>query len=210
MERQPRVAGVRSAADVARHLRRRGGRIGQPWKAWGERRALRRCLEATERVRSLCDCPCGPGRLLPFWLERGLAVSAVDDAEAAVTAARARLAGHGRALRGDAFRLADVLGAPVDLVASIRFIYYFDAPGREALLRALAAASRRYVLVQYRTCESWRARRNARRGRGRGRHALTRAAMDAELRASGLQPLRAATLGPLSDRVFVLAEKPPA
>lgn len=204
------IAGVTRAADVERHLRRRGGAPWSPWKAWGERRVLERCLGSVADVRSVCDCPCGPGRLFPLWRRHGLRVIGVDTSEVAVEAAREALersGGTGHVIQGDAAALPELLEARADLVACIRFLYYFDRERRIALLRGLAAASRRYVLAQYRTTETWRARRNARRGRGRGKHAGSTAEIREELCAAGLEPLRIEPIGPLSDRVFALCRK---
>lgn len=112
-------------------------------------------------------------------------------------------------MRGELAALPTLLDDPADLVACIRFLYYFARGARSALLRSLAAGSRRYVLVEYKTNETWRARRNARRGRGRGKHRCAAAEIRRELRAAGLEPVRLEPLGPLSDRVFALAEKVP-
>ncbi len=204
----PQIAGVADPGEVAAYLRRRQGRGLGRLKAWGERRALRRCLAAAGPLGSLCDCPSGPGRLFPVWAETGARVLGVDASPAAVSAARTalrRCGAPGRVLELDLLRLPEALDAGVDLTACIRFLYYFDRPGRIERLRVLAEVSR-LLLVQYRTSESVRARRNARRGRGLGKYALGRDEIRDELQEAGWRPMRFEALGPLSERLFVLAE----
>jgi SAM-dependent methyltransferase len=195
--------------DVARYLRRRERGFTRPWRRWGERRALRKILASCGPVRTVLDCPCGPGRLFEVWSGFALAVVGFDRSPAMLETARIRLRDSGipgRVVQGRVEDLGRLVARKADLVASIRFAYYFDARSRPELLRILARASRRYVLVQYKTTESWRGRRNLRRGRNQRKHVTSLAEIRAEFEAAGLELLRFETHGPLSDRALALGE----
>jgi hypothetical protein len=190
---------------------RRGKGLGGILKRGFERRALNRCLRHVSGVEVVCDVPSGPGRLLDYWRRRSRQVIAVDLSQPFVDVCAARLKGTGgRALRGDAFRLAELVEG-VDLVASVRFLYYFDAGERVRLLRSLAAVSRRYLLVQYKSCETRKGRRNMARARSAagpyGKHFTDRAGIAAEVAAAGLDLIAIEPIGVASDRVFALAAK---
>jgi SAM-dependent methyltransferase len=183
-------------------------------KRFFERRAIARCLGDLDHIESVADVPCGPGRLFPYWRRLGLTVVGVDCSAPMVAAAtlchrKAEL--RGQVLRGDAFRLKESLSETVDLVASVRFCYYFHRDQRTALLRALATASRRYVLVQYKTWETLRGRRNQRRTLSRhgadGKQYCSYAEMREEFRQAGLEGVRVEPIGPWSDRAFVMGWK---
>ena len=198
------------------YLRLRQGRfIARFFKRRAEEHALDRCLHGLGDIRTICDAPCGPARLFPYWHRRSYRVLGVDRSEAMVAAAadeQRRLGLEGTVQSGDVFLLIEVLTDQPDLVASIRFAYYFDRKARIALLRSLAAASRRYVLVQYKTTETLkghiietRTRVNWRRP---AKHHCSYQQTAEEIREAGLTCLRMAPIGEFSDRVFVLAEKP--
>lgn len=202
--------------DPEAYLRLRGGRFLSGFlKRRAEERALDRCLSGLNGIRTICDAPSGPARLFPYWHQRGLRVLGVDLSETMVSAAASehrRLGLQGTVQWGDVFLLREVLKDEPDLVASIRFAYYFDRERRIALLRSLAAASRRYVLVQYKTTETlkghtieMRTRVNWRRP---AKHHCTFEQTAEEIREAGLTCLRIAPIGEFSDRVFVLAKKP--
>jgi len=129
--------------------------------------------------------------------------------EAAAARMRAmRIAGEVR--KGDVFHLAEALGEPADIVACVRFCYYFDRAGRVQVLRALAAASRRYVLVQYKTLETSKGRSNAARAARQSRtpkYWCTDGEIRAELAEAGLKCLCIRPIGWASDFTFVLAKK---
>jgi SAM-dependent methyltransferase len=180
-------------------------------KMWSEHRALDRCLAATTGVNTVFDVPCGPGRLFPYWMRRGLGVTAMDMSEPMIEVAAAlhhKLGLEGSVSVGDAFQLEGD-AAKADLVASVRFVYYFEPEKRIALFRSLAAASRRYVLIQYKTSATWKGHRNDARSRSkrRSKHFSTRQQILDEVRAAGLIPLRVEPIGEFSDRAFVIAEK---
>jgi len=188
-------------------------------KSWTEAHALRRCLSGATNVRTVCDVPCGPGRLFPFWQRLGARVHGFDISAPMVKAAEnARRENHlsGSVRSGDAFDLGRGSCPTWDVVASVRFLYYFERERRIALLRSFAAASRRYVLVQYKTAETLkgrinqirRERKNGADGGEGGKHFCSYDQITEEVAESGLTLLKIAPIGELSDRVFVLAEKP--
>jgi SAM-dependent methyltransferase len=109
------------------------------------------------------DVPCGPGRIYHYWSRRGFDVTGMDMSEPMVGAAaatRAKLGIAGSDSVGDAFGFE---GSPpkADLVASVRFVYYFEPEKRIALMRSLGAAARKYVLIQYKTSATYKGSRNA-------------------------------------------------
>jgi hypothetical protein len=79
------------------------------------------------------------------------------------------------------------------------------------LLKALAAASRRYLLVQYKTLETFKGRFNVARATRKSRiqpHGFcTDEQIREELSAANLNCLLISKISYSSDRVFVLAEK---
>lgn len=182
-------------------------------KQWSELKALDACLSLTEGVKTICDVPCGPGRLFYYWQRKGFRIHGRDFSQPMADAAQ-RLHSEqklkGTVAAGDAFHLEGALPETPDMVASVRFVYYFESPERVQLLRSLGAASRRYVLTQFKSNETHRGRRNDARVRveKRGKHHCSNAQMIHEIRQAGLTPLRIQPIGEFSDRVFVLAEKP--
>jgi hypothetical protein len=181
-------------------------------KKWSERRAIARCLSKVKEARCVCDAPCGPGRLFPVWRRWFSSVLGVELSDVMVEAARRRH-GHlkmaGEVCKGDAFHLRQAIREPADVVASVRFCYYFDRAGRVQLLRSLAAASRRYVLVQYKTTETPKGRQKAARASQRRlpKQFCSNVEIREELAEAGLKGLCFSPIGWMSDRTFVLAEK---
>ena len=122
---------------------------------------------------------------------------------------------QGGVIEGDIFKLDELLPEIPDLVACIRFAYYFGQESRLKLLHALARASRRYVLIQYKTDETFKGRRNLARQlkstKPRKNHLLwhfvSRHAIENEFHLANLTPLKICKIGPFSDRVYILAEK---
>jgi 4-amino-4-deoxy-L-arabinose transferase-like glycosyltransferase len=188
-------------------------------KIRGEYRALDRCLKDVPGIHTVCDAPSGPGRTFPYWKKKDYKVHAVDISERMVAASRKahKAAGiPGKVEMGDIFSLNKILEEKPDLVACIRFIYYFNAEDRARLLRVLADASRRYVLVQYKTTETIKgqitlSRRMSEEKNPKKSHLEQRAVsfdgIIKELKEAGLNPHKIEPIGEFSDRVFVLAEK---
>ncbi|MBN1899703.1 methyltransferase domain-containing protein [Candidatus Sumerlaeota bacterium] len=198
--------------------RKRGNPLGMI-KMAGESQALDRCLNEIRDIRTVCDAPSGPGRMFPYWKDKGYMVHAVDISERMIEASRKlqeTTGVPGTARMGDIFQLNKMLEEKPDLVASIRFLYYFNAEDRIKLLCALASASRRYVLVQYKTTETIKGqitlvRRISEEKKPQKTHleqyAVSYNEILVELREAGLALLRIEPIGEFSDRVFVLAEK---
>jgi predicted TPR repeat methyltransferase len=198
------------------HLRESAHGLGFV-KRWFERRAIARCLKLVGEIKTLCDAPCGPGRLFPCWKRWAPTIIGVELSDPMVAAAKqlhAAMKLTGDVRKGDAFTLRSSLDAPVDVVASVRFIYYFDRPQRLELLRALASASRRWILVQYKTSQTFKGRRSLadEPGKSRPGRSTKYFCTDDEIRAecaeAGLKCLAIERINLGSDRLFVLAEKP--
>lgn len=195
------------------YLNRRGGKPGVRWlKRWFEFRAIRRALAQADGIETVCDVPCGPGRLFPLWSDLGFEICGVDlsdDFLSAASDARSSLGLPGKIVKGDAFELSANI-APVDMVASVRFLYYFDRDQRLALLRELADASLRYVLTQYKTSETRKGRRNSTKpGRSQGvygKRFCTYQEIEDEISEAGLVLRGIFPIAQSSDRVFVMTE----
>lgn len=196
---------------------RKGGFFRGHFKRWSERRAIDRCLSGLSDIRTVCDCPCGPGRLFPYWKRKSLRIIGVDLSDPMVDAAVGKqneLGIYGSILKGDAFNLKPYLKEKPDLVASVRFCYYFDGGNRIDLLQSLASASRRYILVQYKTSQTRKGKRNlARIKSGKRSHPSSKKYCSHqdiinEVLEAGLICQRIESVSEASDFVFVLAEKP--
>lgn len=185
-------------------------------KTFVEQRILRRCLREMPGIGTVCDVPAGPGRLFPLWKRLGFRVLGVDFSPAMVNYAaqeQRELDLPGVVRLGDAFQLDRVLEEKPDLVACIRFAYYFAPEQRIELLKALARATGRYVLVQYKTADTYKGRRNlarqvaaAKRQKKHLRwHFATLETIGLELAAAGLEVIALRKFGPFSDRVLASA-----
>lgn len=123
-----------------------------------ERRAMDKCLKGLDDIHSVCDIPCGLGTLFPYWYKKGYRVVGADISDPMLEEAHKKfkqLNLEGRMIKCNAFNLRDSLKeSEVDLVASIRFFYYFKRDERIELLRTMGEASRKYLLVQYKTWET--------------------------------------------------------
>jgi SAM-dependent methyltransferase len=181
-------------------------------------RAIGRALDEAVRrghpVRTALDLPCGTGRLVPLFRERGIRDFGADISLAMMSRARRKYGDRIRVLRCDAnaIPLAD---ASVDAVLAIRFFFHLDLPTRQQVLREMRRVARRWLVLDYRhrynlRWVSWRIRRRL------GLleeipHRFTREGLDEELRQVGLRLISAEPsrryFGWLSDKWIVLAEK---
>ncbi len=186
------------------------GRLGfGAYASWAERRALSRCLQTTGPLTRICDCPSGAGRLVPFWNRLGVTILCVDPSAEMVAAAAKRIAharAPGRAIEARAENLFAVALPQPDLVASVRFGGLSDRSSRLRLLRAFAAATRRFVLVEYRTTETRKGRRSAAREL-RAQAYCSREEIECELAAADLRMRAFEPISRFSDRAFVLGER---
>ncbi len=194
---------------------RRGKFLYGVFKRLSERRAINKSLEGLDNINYICDVPCGPGRLFSYWGKRGYRVTGVDLSDPMLAAAREVCADfdpRNRVIKGDAFSLNDSLaGEKPDLIASIRFFYYFKREKRIELLKTMAAASKKYLLVQYKTTETIRGRRRlrmfARSASPSSQQFCSNEEIREDLEAAGLELIRIVPISQSSDRVFVAARK---
>ncbi len=180
-----------------------------------EENALDRIMAGLHDVRLVCDAPCGPGTLFPYWNRKGFKIIGVDLSIPMVNRASEyfkRQASGGYVLHGDIVSLPELLRETPDLMVSVRFIYYFNKDQRVNLLRQFVRVSNRYVLVQYKTGETLRARMNSiwRNGvleRPISKQFLSFRQIESELSEAGLTSVRLVPISQFSDRVFVIAER---
>jgi SAM-dependent methyltransferase len=165
------------------------------------------------RGARVLDCPAGAGRLSGLLAARGFDVVAADQSEAMLGHAAGSLAGAGLPRR---LAAADALALPFrdgsfDLVLCHRLLHHLEREEeRRALLRALAAASRRWVLVSWFDAASLQHLRRALRSpfRPSRRHAATRGTLLRDAAAAGLEPVALRALRPwVSELTFALLEK---
>lgn len=193
---------------------RKGKFIYGFFKRWSELRAIDKCLKGIDSITRVCDVPCGPGRLFKYWQKRKFHVIGVDLSDSFVEAAGKmckELNPKNKVFKGDAFALKNLLGKDgVDLIASVRFFYYFSRKERIQLLKSMAEVSRRYVLVQYKTTETWKGRRELNKIKPSDRPVAKQfnsndEIMD-ELKEAGLECIRIVPIAQASDRIFVMAK----
>ena len=184
------------------------------FKQRGEQRALDRCLASLPDISLVCDVPCGFGHLFPYWHRKKFRIIGMDLSEPMVISAREELRKHkisGHVLYGDIFLLLEHLQERPDLVACVRFIYYFERSQRVKLLQTLALASNRYVLVQYRSMDTPRGKKVMDSKKKQGipilRHFCSLSEIEEEFEEAGLAVIRTVPISRLSDRVFVIANK---
>ncbi len=129
-----------------------------------EMRAIDKCLKGLDDIDSVCDIPCGLGALFPYWYKKGYRVIAADISDPMIETAGKKfkhLNLEGRVIKCNAFELRNSLQEnEVDLIASIRFFYYFKRDKRIELLKTMAEISRKYLLVQYKTWETRKGKLN--------------------------------------------------
>jgi SAM-dependent methyltransferase len=191
-------------------------------KRRSEARALDRCLRNVSHSRTVLDVPAGPGRLFAYWKSRGWHVTAIDMSEEMVAKAsevHGQLGLQGQVTVGDAFDPGSRPPEKADLVASVRFAYYFDRPMRVALWRALAEASNRYVMIHFKVNETLRGKVDAlraspaklktksRRSRRSPRWVISYDDISAEVTEAGLRLVRIVSASEFSYSAFALAER---
>ena len=205
--------GVVESYDSWRYEARRGRRRNaRDLDAIG--RALDEAARRGHPVRTALDLPCGTGRLVPLFRERGIREFGADISFAMMSRARRKFGDQIRVLRCDAIAIP-LADASVDAVFAIRFFFHLDHPTRQEVLREMGRVSRRWLVLDFRhrynlRWVSWRVRRRV----GLMReipHRFTREGLDEELRQAGLRLIAAAPsrryFGWLSDKWTVLAEK---
>lgn len=194
---------------------RRGSGSLTIFKEMGEQRALDRILSNLHDIRVVCDAPCGAGTLFPYWYRKGFKIIGVDLSVSMVNLASKFFEGpdpDGYVIHGDIVTLPEVLRETPELVASVRFIYYFEKNRRIDFLRGFARTSNRYVLVQYKTWQTLRAGMNSVWKNGLLKRPLSKSFLsfrqiEEELRMAGLMNIRLVPISQFSDRVFAIGEK---
>lgn len=189
-------------------------------KARSEALALEQCLRAIGSIRSVCDVPCGPGRLFDLWSRHASRIMAFDLAGEMVSAASEahdRLGLDGEVTLADAFDLDSHMIDRADLVVCIRFAYYFDRPARVALWRALANVSNRHVIIHFKVSGTLRGHldslrralwgRRRKRTRRHPRHVIGRREIEQEVAMAGLRVVKFVRASQLSYSAYVLAER---
>jgi SAM-dependent methyltransferase len=201
--------------DPAGYLKtRRGSWVLSFFKQRGEERALDQCLAPLPDIRLVCDAPCGFGHLFSYWHKRKFRIIGMDLSKPMVVSAREELRKReisGHVLYGDVFLLLERLQERPDLVACVRFIYYFERSQRVKLLQTFASASNRYVLVQNKSMETLRGKkvvdRKMKQGLPISKQFCSSSEIEEEFEEAGLAVIRTVPISPLSDRVFVIAKK---
>ncbi len=179
------------------------------FRRWFEMRAVDKCLKGLDDIHSVCDIPCGPGTLFLYWRKKGYRVIAADISELMIMEADKKfkqLNLEGRLIKCNAFDIEDFLQKnEVDLIASIRFFYYYKKDKRIELVKRMAEVSRKYVLVQYKTWETRKGRLNQKIV-GSYKQFCSIEEIVEELKDAGLDCIKISPTAPSgTDRVFVMA-----
>ncbi len=174
-----------------------------------EMRAIDKCLKVLPDIHGVCDIPCGPGTLFPYWRKKGYKVVGADLSDRMIEAALDRVKHlnlEGRVIKCNAFTLENCLKEDeVDLIASVRFFYYFEKNKRIELLGAMGQLSRKYLLVQYKTWETRKGRLNLKKA-GPNNQLCSMKEILEELEVARLDCIKIIPTSPAgSDRVFVMA-----
>ena len=187
------------------------------FKRWSEKRAIDKCLQGIDDVHTVVDVPCGPGTMFPYWHRKGYRVVGADLSSPMVDAATKMLKGlnlEGRVIKQNAFTLVgNLIGDDADLIVSVRFFYYFEKENRIELLKTLAKASRKYLLLQYKTTETRKGKHNSEKVIPRDRSLFKRCQFCSreeilkELEAAQLSSINIVPISQASDKMFVMARK---
>lgn len=137
---------------------------------------VRRALAELGELRSVLDCPCGAGRLLPLLSNTGARVFGADASAAMIREARA--AGLCQAAAQD-LPFAD---GSFDAVVCHRLLHHFaESEVRRSVLREAARVARKGVVVSFADADTWKGRRVRSR-----RRPITADQLAAEASAAGL------------------------
>ncbi len=183
------------------------------FKRWFEMRAIDKCLKDLPDVHSVCDIPCGPGTLFPYWHKKGYKLVGADLSDRMIEAAGnifKHLNLEGRVIKCNAFTLKNSLKEDeVDLIASVRFFYYFKRDKRIELLKTMGEVSRKYLLVQYKTTETRKGKQRFKKVSSSDLPSFIQLCSSEEileeLRLACLDCLKIVPISQASERVFVMA-----
>ncbi|MEO8061463.1 MAG: class I SAM-dependent methyltransferase [Pseudomonadota bacterium] len=179
--------------------------------------AIRAALREATGVRTILDLPCGTGRFTGGLAREGFEIVGSDISlemlqKAAAVTAQAALP----TVRGYVQANAEALplrNDSLDCVVSIRFMMHVDPETRVRMLREFGRVSRRWVIVDYRHCYTFRYVLTHTFGRlGFGRTPLSRVSrkeLDQEFAAAGFAIRKVIRVSTplLSDKWIVLAER---
>jgi SAM-dependent methyltransferase len=176
--------------------------------------AIRQALRETTGVRTILDLPCGTGRFTGALAREGFEIVGSDISMEMLH--KAASLGNEGAIRGYVQANAEHLplrNDSLDCVVSIRFMMHVDPVTRVRMLREFHRVSRRWVIVDYRHCYTFRYVLTHTLGRlGLGRSPLSRVSrkeLDREFTDAGFAIRKVIRVSTplLSDKWIVLAER---
>lgn len=183
-----------------------------------EKRAIAKCLDIAQAimpVSTVLDLACGTGRISEFLAARGYRLTCGDISNEMLDVAKARLRSAGAGdvifLNVDIYRVDQSLGH-FDCVTAFRLFQHLTTDERARALRAMAQASRRFVLVNVMyTSMYYGALRKVRRALGRytTRYTSTANEIEAEVAHAGLRVVASVLTqrGFNGNRVLLLEKK---
>ena len=180
--------------------------------------AIRAALREATGVRTILDLPCGTGRFTGALAREGYEIIGSDISLEMLHKAAAQESQNGPQLSIRGYVQANAEALPLrndalDCVVSIRFMMHVDPVTRVRMLREFGRVSRRWVIVDYRHCYTFRYVLTHTLGRlGLGRTPLSRVSrkeLDQEFAAAGFAIRKVIRVSTplLSDKWIVLAER---
>jgi len=178
--------------------------------------AIRAALREATGVRTILDLPCGTGRFTGALAREGFEIIGSDISLEMLHKAASIPDGQQPSIRGYVQANAEALplrNDALDCVVSIRFMMHVDPATRVRMLREFGRVSRRWVIVDYRHCYTFRYVLTHTLGRlGLGRTPLSRVSrkeLDGEFGAAGFAIRKVIRVSTplLSDKWIVLAER---
>jgi ubiquinone/menaquinone biosynthesis C-methylase UbiE len=180
--------------------------------------AIRAALREATGVRTILDLPCGTGRFTGALAREGYEIIGSDISLEMLHKAAAQETQNGQQLSIRGYVQANAEALPLrndalDCVVSIRFMMHVDPVTRVRMLREFGRVSRRWVIVDYRHCYTFRYVLTHTLGRlGLGRTPLSRVSrkeLDQEFAAAGFAIRKVIRVSTplLSDKWIVLAER---
>ena len=186
------------------------GRVFQ----WAERRSLNKLVRLIPRGSRILDAPCGTGRLMDLFLQRGLAILGGDISAQMMGVARRRtIQWNGRVTfaRMD-FAEVPLIDKAVTATFSMRFLPHIEPEERVRMLREFRRVSERWIIISLSLSTPWhRLRRRLKDCFGLPkpvRHPVTNSMLSKELAQAGLREvLRVWTCPVLSEQVVLVCER---
>jgi len=180
--------------------------------------AIRAALRETTGVRTILDLPCGTGRFTGALAREGYEIIGSDISLEMLHKAASQETQTGQQLSIRGYVQANAEALPLrndalDCVVSIRFMMHVDPVTRVRMLREFGRVSRRWVIVDYRHCYTFRYVLTHTLGRlGLGRTPLSRVSrkeLDQEFCDAGFAIRKVIRVSTplLSDKWIVLAER---